>query len=76
LAVEDLARLEGEADLVRPERAGAAVVEVEGSVPNHGMVMELGIAVAALEVQPRVGVQVIPQSSGAAFKLSSTPTFK
>jgi hypothetical protein len=23
-----------------------------------------------------VGVQVIPQSSGAAFKLSSTPTFK
>jgi hypothetical protein len=38
--------------------------------------MELGIAVAALEVQPRVGVQVIPQSSGAAFKLSSTPTFK
>jgi hypothetical protein len=24
----------------------------------------------------RVGVQVIPQSSGAAFKLSSTPTFK
>jgi len=25
---------------------------------------------------PSVGVQVIPQSSGAAFKLSSTPTFK
>jgi hypothetical protein len=29
-AVEDLARLEGEADVVRAERAGATVVEVEG----------------------------------------------
>ena len=30
MAVEDLARFEGEADLVGAERAGAAVVEVEG----------------------------------------------
>jgi hypothetical protein len=28
------------------------------------------------ELRRRVDVQVIPQSSGAAFKLSSTPTFK